>query len=419
MINKYKLYSIATLDFNKSNIDKNAIFICKRLQDNGFKAYLVGGCVRDLFMNIIPKDWDIATNASVEQSKALFDKTFDSGIDFGTITVIMGPLPKDQYEITTFRTETDYSDGRRPDSVIFVNDIEDDLSRRDLTINAMAYDPINDKIIDPFGGVEDLQSKTIKAVGDPNKRFSEDGLRTMRVARFAARFGFDVDKNTEHAISNNLDVLDKVSKERMKDELLKTLSTSSPSIGLKILYDTKALDLLGEAFKHIDTNIFTAIDNCKCDIETKLAVLLYNSPNLIESNLRFLKFSNQEIKKILFLFKSLKEFNKFIINPNAIEARKFLSFIKTIAPDSIENSLQQFFEFCKSINISQALHFKEFLLEPIILLKDLKISTPDLIKELNLTGYDIKKVLTTLHEKVLEDPSLNTKEKLLEIAKRN
>lgn len=406
---KYKLYSNANVDFDKSKIDQNAILICKKLQNAGFKAYLVGGCVRDLFMGTIPKDWDIATNASPKQSKALFDKTFDSGIEHGTITAI---LNNEHYEITTFRTEGEYSDGRRPDSVSFVNDIEDDLSRRDLTINAMAYDPINDKIIDPFNGVQDLKNKIIKAVGDPNKRFSEDGLRTMRVARFAARFGFDVEDRTKAAIANNLDVLSKVSKERMRDELTKTLMTSVPSVGLNILKETGALALLG----NFDSKTFNQIDRCKGSLETKVAILLHTNPSKVESILRDLKFSNQDSKKIAFLIVAEKEFNKFLSNQNAIEARKFLAFVKSASTD-FDKSLNEFFKYCDAIGISTN-SFKTYLNEPVIQLKDLKLSTPELIKELDLKGHDIKRVLNILYSKVLEDPSLNTRETLLGLAKR-
>ena len=274
---KYNLLKISkiSLDIDKSKINSKAVEVCKQLQDAGFEAYLVGGCVRDLLMGESPKDWDITTNAKPEETKKVFPKTYDTGLQHGTITVSMGPSTQDHFEVTTYRVEGEYTDGRRPDYVAFTGNIEDDLSRRDLSINAIAYDPVNDKIIDPHGGVEDLNNKIIRAVGDPNKRFAEDGLRTMRVARFAARFGFSVDPATQSAISGNLDVLKKVSKERVRDELTKTLITSKPSAGLKILSQTGALTVASPLLNDSKTSSnFSAIDACSKNMLVRMALLL-------------------------------------------------------------------------------------------------------------------------------------------------
>jgi len=417
---KYNIYKKADISLDTSKIAPKAIEVCKMLQDSGYQAYLVGGCVRDLLMGTSPKDWDIATNAKPEETKAIFPKTYDTGIAHGTITVGMGPTVADHFEVTTYRTEGEYSDGRRPDSVAFVDNIESDLARRDLTINAIAYDPVNNRIVDPFGGLQDLNSKKIKAVGDPNERFSEDGLRTMRVARFAARLGFDVDPKTQEAIANNLSVLAKVSKERMRDELTKTLVTRNPAVGLNILQQTGALGVLGPAFINSQiASTFPQVDACQGSMETRVAVLLHhNDAGAIGNALRDLKFSNAEMKKILFPLVAAKEFTKFSQTPSGLEARKFLSFVKNTGPEGFDKSLSEFLAYADAVGISTN-ELKNSLHEPVISRKELDISGNDLMSQLNMKpGPDIKRVLDKLYDEVLSNPELNQKSKLLELASK-
>lgn len=412
---------VAEMSIDKSQIAPKAIEVCRMLQEKGFQAYLVGGCVRDLLMGAKPKDWDIATNAKPEQVKEVFPKTYDTGLQHGTITVSMGPTVADHFEVTTYRTEGDYSDGRRPDYVAFVGNIEEDLARRDLTINAIAYDPVKDQLVDPYGGMADLNNKIIKAVGDPNERFAEDGLRTMRVARFAARLGFSVDPETESAISNNLNVLSKVSKERMRDELTKTLMTSNPSVGLNILLKTGALGVLGPAFNGaLIAQTFPAIDSSKGSMETKMALLLHKlSRPELEKTLRELKFSNTEIKKILFLHNAMQEFTKFHAEPTPHSARKFLSFVKNEGPEGYEKSLMEFLDFSKALGLPALQELQSLLHEKSIGKKELDISGNDLMTALNMQpGPKIKKVLDALYNEVLANPELNEKNKLLELAKK-
>ena len=409
------------MEINNANINPKAIEVCRVLKKAGFQAFLVGGCVRDLILGNHPKDWDITTNAIPELIMKTFPKTYPTGIDHGTITVSMGSGKDDMFEVTTYRGEGAYTDGRRPDSVNFINDIEGDLARRDLTINAMAYDPIDHKLVDPFNGIKDLDDKMIRAVGDPNQRFSEDGLRTMRVARFASRLGFDIDPDTENAIVGNLDVLNKVSKERMRDELVKTLATKKPSIGLSILFRTGALGVLGKVFSATETaSTFSQIDECNGDVETKVAILLHHmGTSQLENELRGLKFSNIELKKISFLSKKLNQYKSFESNPNVSEAKKFLSSIKNDTIETYDKSLDEFFAFGKSLHLHNLDKLKSFSLEKIISKKEMDISGEDLIRELGLKpGPQIKKVLDKLYESVVETPDLNHKEHLIELAKR-
>lgn len=207
MIKKDKLPDIFT----------NAIPVLQRLEDAGFEAYFVGGSVRDLLLDRHVHDIDITTSAYPEEVKKLFDKSIDTGIKHGTVTVLYGG---ESYEITTFRTESGYQDFRRPDHVTFVQNLDEDLKRRDFTINALAMD-IRGQIIDLFNGVEDLKKRVIRAVGNPETRFHEDALRMMRAVRFMSQLQFTLEEKTEQAIKDNHELLKKISVERIREEFVK------------------------------------------------------------------------------------------------------------------------------------------------------------------------------------------------------
>ena len=216
------------------NVPKNVTYILEKLNDAGYDGYIVGGAVRDYVMGNEPHDWDIATNAKPEQVKSLFSRTLDTGIKHGTVTAKVGG---EGYEITTYRCDGLYSDGRHPDSVEFVDRIEDDLARRDFTINAMAMD-VNGNIVDPFGGLNDIKRGVIRCVGNPDDRFSEDALRMMRAVRFESKFGFELDSDTKDAIVRNADGLKNVSAERVCDEFTKMLVSANPKKGFIDAYET-------------------------------------------------------------------------------------------------------------------------------------------------------------------------------------
>jgi tRNA nucleotidyltransferase (CCA-adding enzyme) len=192
----------------------------------GKKAYIVGGCVRDSLLGRTPKDWDITTDATPNEIKSTFNYTIDTGLQHGTVTVMVNNTP---FEVTTFRIDGNYSDGRRPDSVAFTADIKEDLARRDFTINAMAYNH-EEGLIDPFNGQCDLNKKVIKCVGNPQERFEEDALRMMRAVRFAAQLGFQWDVYTYSAIIKNAENIQKVSAERVREEINKILLSSNPEL---------------------------------------------------------------------------------------------------------------------------------------------------------------------------------------------
>ena len=203
------------------NIPKDVENVLNILTDNGHKAYVVGGCVRDSLMGREPDDWDVTTDASPKRIKELFSsfRTVDTGIEHGTVLIVSGKTP---VETTTFRIDGEYSDNRHPDSVTFTKHVEDDLARRDFTINAMAYNH-KDGIIDPFGGKDDLENKIIRCVGDPDRRFNEDGLRIMRAVRFSSVLGFTVEEKTAESIIKNENLLGSIAAERLTKELLKLL----------------------------------------------------------------------------------------------------------------------------------------------------------------------------------------------------
>ena len=192
-------------------------YVIDRLLKNGYEAYLVGGCVRDKFMGRVPQDYDIATNALPEDVIKIFKKTAPTGIKHGTVTVIVN---KKSFEVTTYRIDGFYSDARRPDDVTFTSDLTRDLERRDFTMNAIAYSA-GAGYVDPFGGREDIQNKTIRCVGDPNARFAEDALRMVRAVRFSAQLGFRIDAGSRAAILKNSALIKNVSAERFRDEIYK------------------------------------------------------------------------------------------------------------------------------------------------------------------------------------------------------
>ena len=202
-------------------INKNAEKLIRQLNNQGYEAFIVGGCVRDYLLGLTPHDTDICTNALPEQTKKCFEAyhTFDTGIKHGTISVVCGG---EVYEITTYRIDGDYSDNRHPDSVSFTRNINEDLQRRDFTVNAMAYNA-EYGLVDPYGGKNDLKDKIIRCVGNPDTRFNEDALRILRALRFASVYGFSIEENTSKSIFKNADLLKNIATERVTSEFLKLI----------------------------------------------------------------------------------------------------------------------------------------------------------------------------------------------------
>ncbi|WP_434045903.1 CCA tRNA nucleotidyltransferase [Sorangium cellulosum] len=221
-------------------VPEDVLGICRRLRERGKRGWIVGGCVRDLLRGEPAKDWDVATDARPDEVVAAFRKVIPTGIQHGTVTVLVRGVP---YEVTTLRGDGTYTDGRRPDRVEFVDDITADLARRDFTMNAIALDPVDGHLIDPFGGRKDLDANVIRAVGDPNERFAEDGLRVLRAARFAATLEGSIEPETERAMgtARSHQTFRCVSAERVRDEWLKAMRARRPSVAFEIMRRTELL----------------------------------------------------------------------------------------------------------------------------------------------------------------------------------
>ena len=231
-------------------VPSEVVDVCRRLRAQGHAAYVVGGALRDAALGRpLTGDWDVATAAPPPRVLELFRRAIPTGIAHGTVTVVVRERP---IEVTTFRGDGAYQDGRHPVSVTFVADVREDLARRDFTVNAIAGDPLTGEIVDPFAGARDLEARVLRAVGDPDARFAEDGLRPLRAARFAAVLEFDVEPSTRAALGRHIDIFRRVSRERVRDELTKMLTGAPhPSVGLRLLHEC---GLLAE--------ILPALDRC-------------------------------------------------------------------------------------------------------------------------------------------------------------
>lgn len=260
----------------------------KILEHSGYKAYIVGGCVRDSILNKVPSDWDIATSALPDQVKACFlsYRVVDTGIKHGTVSVLLDGL---SLEITTFRIDGQYSDARHPEAVVFTNSIKDDLYRRDFTINAMAYSNLTG-LVDPFGGIADIKNKIIRCVGNPYDRFGEDALRILRMFRFSAQLKFSIHDDSLNASIKCKDLLHKISKERISMELDKILISDNPRYVLKLLSSSGIMTVIIPEWENlinfdqrsahhdrtVDNHIIDAVCNCENDYKLRLALLLHD-----------------------------------------------------------------------------------------------------------------------------------------------
>jgi len=397
-----------------------AVEVCRILHEHEYQAFIVGGCVRDLLLGQKPKDWDITTDASPKKVMEIFQKNIPTGLQHGTVTVVMGEGVENHFEVTTFRIEGEYSDGRRPDEVFFVMDVAQDLARRDLTINAIAYDPLTHRFVDPFNGTQHLKENLIKAVGDPLIRFREDGLRIMRVARFAARFGYTVDLATFEGMKQSLETLKKVSKERISDELSKTLMSANASYGLQILRDSGALDVACPLLAGRQLPLLVEQDRCVGTLETRLA-FLYNRlpPQQVQEELINLKFSNKEIKKVAFLLQLVERFHEFEEKNTTLAYKSFMAVLKNHSPDPWEDTLRQFLHLTEPMGLASGALLDEYREQVVLSRKEMAINGDDLLTAGMTPGPRIKKALDECYLEILRHPENNTKSHLLEVARRN
>ncbi|GAA0674994.1 CCA tRNA nucleotidyltransferase [Clostridium cadaveris] len=398
-------------------IPQKVKFILDTLISNGFDAYIVGGCVRDSILNKIPNDYDVTTNAFPDDIMRLFDKIIPTGISHGTVTVL---IDKEPFEVTTFRTESDYLDNRHPSKVFFVKDVKEDLSRRDFTINSMAY---NTKygLVDPFNGVKDLNLKIIRCVGDSSLRFKEDALRMLRAIRFSSQLDFQIDNNTLSAISENKDLLKNISAERIRDELIKMLLSDKAFIAINHMINTKTLKvILPELYEILLTNkSLNNIDLLPNKLYIRLCYLMVPLKNfkLCKGLLKHLRFDNNTINL------TMKFYDAILKNFNLQDRVSIKNLIYNIS----KNNIFDFLSLLKIIYINDFDHIKliekaQLQVEDIISnkeplsIKDLKINGNDL-KELGIKdGRIIGSILNFLLENVLRNPEINTKNHLLKLS---
>lgn len=437
---------------------------------NGFKAYLVGGAVRDTVLGKGINDWDIATNATPEQVMGMFRKVIPTGIAHGTVTIhIFGH----EIEATTFRTEADYSDGRHPDSVSYAATIEEDLSRRDFTMNAIAADLADGHLVDPFDGQKDIHDKIIRTVGNAFERFNEDGLRPVRAIRFASQLGFSIEKDTLETISKP-EILAKtkmISVERFRDELIKLLKSDVPSEGIKLLESTGILKMFMPQFEKCrgciqkddrGYHIFDVMDHLiyACDGAPKhkplvrMTALLHDigkpdSKTVVDENglqifhffghektstqiarniLTSLKFSNAEIEHICTLIQ-----NHMFHYESSWSDAAVRRFIVKAGKENIEDLIDlrladMYGKYNEPVRIHDSaacdllIEFKERIdsvtsQATALSLKDLAVNGKDLMANGIPAGKSLGFILNELLETVLDSPEMNQKEKLLELAR--
>ncbi|MEI6304969.1 MAG: HD domain-containing protein [Candidatus Taylorbacteria bacterium] len=441
-------------------IPSEIVNVIETLEKGGFQAYLVGGCVRDLFLGRIPKDWDITTNAKPEQIQALFTKTVYENT-FGTVCVINEELEEKSLrniEVTPYRQETGYSDRRHPDDVKFSDKIEDDLMRRDFTVNAMAVSLSNGAIkdiIDLYGGLSDIKDKTIRTVGKPRDRFNEDSLRMMRAIRFAVELGFTCNRDTFSAIQSQNSFIKGVSAERVRDELTKILMSNDPMKGIGMLHDSGLLQYIipelergigieqpqahsYDVWNHLLRTVQHSADR-KWELELRLAALFHDigkpatkgfsretgqptfyGHEVVGSRetrkiLERLKFSRVTIEKVF----KLVRWHMFFADTGTISLSAVRRMVVNVGRENIWDLMN--LRACDRIGTGRPKEnpyrlrkyksmIEEALRDPVSVAM-LKIDGKTIMTICNITpGPKIGMILNALMEEVLEDPKLNTEE---------
>ena len=407
------------------DIPSGGSHILKSLNGAGYEAYLVGGCVRDLLRGAPPHDWDVCTSARPEQTAACFhrERVLETGVRHGTVTVLLDGVP---YEITTWRAEGPYSDGRRPDHVRFVGRLEQDLARRDFTVNAMALS-IAGALRDPFGGAGDVRAGQIRCVGDPARRFQEDGLRLMRALRFSAVLGYGIEERTAQAVHNHRAMLDRVSAERIRMELCRLLTGPNAGAVLRRFPDViwrfwPELEPQASAVPSRWEHAVRALEAAPADIAVRLAVLLRGGP--AETLLRRLKFDNAATKQVAALAKHRDA-------PAPRDGREIRLWLSRLGPELCFRLLavQRAETLGQASETAQArlaeldrirTEAEQIVAEgPCLALKDLAVSGSDVIAAGTGPGPAVGRILDRLLEQVLSGELPNQREILLEQIRRS
>jgi len=449
---------------NYVQLPKSVIDILEKFQDAKFEIYIVGGAVRDILMGKIINDWDFTTNAIPEEIlKIIPDGFYDN--QFGTVGY-MSPEFEKPFEITTFRSEQEYSDARHPDKISWGKSLKEDLARRDFTINAMAlsfvlgtkYKVLSTNVVDLYGGQKDIENKIIRAVRDPNERFSEDALRMMRAVRIATQLDFAIEEKTLQGINKNAPLINKIAKERIKEELFKIIASQNPYNGIILLQKSELMQEIMPEFEKcfgveqkspgrhhiydVGNHLLMSLKNCRStDTVTRFATLIHDigkpqtyrklpsgtitfynhemvSTKIAQNLADRLKFSKKEKDKLL----TLVRWHQFSVDEHQTDSA-IRRMLKNIGIDNMEDML--------ALRVADRLgggaretswrleEFKRRLIEvqkQPFTVADLKISGNDVMKELNIApGPEVGKILNNLFEKVVNKEIENEKKVLLEM----
>lgn len=433
-------------------LPRKAEDIIEKIQAAGYEAYAVGGCIRDSILGKEPDDWDITTSAKPEEVKMLFDRTIDTGIQHGTVTVMIG---KEGFEITTYRIDGKYEDSRHPKDVTFTSNLKEDLRRRDFTINAMAYNS-KDGLIDLYEGVQDMKQGLIRCVGDAEERFTEDALRMMRAVRFSAQLGYAIEENTKKAIRKLAPTIQNISAERIRTELVKLMTSAHPDF-FRIAYETgitaqvfPEFDICMETEQNnphhcysVGEHILHTLSYVENDKVLRLAMLFHDigkprtltideegithnhghaavGEELTVRILKRLKFDNDTIDKV----KKLVRYHDRKIETNAKSVRRAVSDIgEDIFPllfsvkyaDIMAQSEYQRDEKLSELETLKSIYGRIIEEKNCLSLKDLAVTGGDLIAAGMKPGREIGTALHKLLEVVLEEPEHNQKEYLLSL----
>ena len=444
-------------DILSAAIPNDVLHVVKTLQTAGFKAFVVGGPVRDVILGRVATDWDIATDATPDRVREVFGRVVPTGLAYGTVTVVVPPR---SYEITTFRSEGAYTDSRHPDAVRYTTDIEQDLSRRDFTINAMAYDPIAGMLIDPSGGYQDARKRVVKAVGNPVERFTEDALRIIRAIRFASSLGFEIERETLQAMRELAPRVAVLSHERIRDELCKLLSAETPSKGFEYMKETRVLEvILPELAQTVgvmqeNQHVFDVYTHSvrSCDyapagnLAVRLAALFHDvgkparksihdgkvtfyghedlSTEMVSSILQRLRFSRATTELVEVLV------SNHMFNYNSDWSDSALKrLIRKVGRSNIWSLIELRYADARAMRGREVgdgtLEEMEsrirrlFERDEALTIADLKVNGWDVMRTLELKpGPQVGNVLEQLLQLVYEDPALNDRDKLLDTMKR-
>jgi len=443
-------------------LPEEVLIACRILAHNNKESYVVGGGIRDLLLGMAPQDWDLATNAHPREVERIFKgkgyKVIPTGVKYGTVTVQINGV---SLEITTFRKEADYNDYRRPSKVKFVSEIEEDLSRRDFTVNALAYDPLRSLLCDPYQGLSDLKKEVIRAVRDAEERFIEDPLRMLRAVRFSAELGFTIERRTKHAIIRNVELLSKISAERVREELNRILVAEHFHQGLEAMLELGLLFVIIPELKEgwlfaqyhpshqytVLTHTMEALRYTPADLTVRLAILLHDvakprcysrgkdgrghfyghnvlGSEMAEEILKRLRYSNKVIKDVVTLIREhmlelkmgpagqrrlVARVGRRLI-PQLLQVR--LADIMAHNQHQVVRSWEELEQFTAKLEETLAAG-GEFAL------RELAVNGTDIIQEAGVKpGPLVGVVLRKLWDEVLEDPEKNNRVYLLARAKR-